>query len=145
MRNDTARRANSIDLDDKAALKALVVECAGNRSRMARALAERGQPLSRQAISVRLKRAGLLVEADRLSASDRKRGPRNNLPKSAARKEREVILDALARSKRYADAPALLDMTHATMYRRIAEYEITTAMVKRRRAKLAKARAARRR
>lgn len=134
MRNDTAQALEPIDLDNKEALRGLVGQCLGNRSRMARELDRRGQPLSRQAISVRLERAGLLVEADRLSAGDRKRGPRRNLPKVDGSKEKAAILKALSEVDRYADAPAKLAMTHATFYRRLHDYGITRAMVKRSRA-----------
>lgn len=118
---------------ERTGLAKLVREYAGNRSAIARALSEGGNEITRQGVSAKLRRFGLLEEADRLSVSARKPGPRDHVPAAELRRQRETLLDAMAKVETYDEAPALLGYSSATMYRLIKQYKITPRQVANRR------------
>ena len=122
--------------NERQEMRRLVREHQGNRTAIARALSERGQKITRQGVSSKLRRLGLLEEADKLSQAASKPGPRDNVPPAILEREREALLDALARSETYADAPAKLGISIATMYRRIASHGIKQRHVVKRRRQL---------
>lgn len=123
-------------------LRALVREHSGNRSAIARALSEAGKTITRSGVGAKLRRLGLVEEADRLAAAAHIPGPRNNVPAGELKRERQQILDALASVDTYAEAPAKLGIAIATMYRKIDRHGITPHQVAARRKKLAAAAAA---
>lgn len=121
--------AQSDTANERRTLAKLVAAHAGNRSAIARALSEMGTPITRQGVSAKLKRHGLLEEADRLSTAACKPGPRNNVPAAQLRQQREQLLDALARVATYDEAPPLLGYSSATMYRLIRLHRVTPRQV----------------
>ena len=129
--------AQSDTANERRILSKLVAKHAGNRSAIARELSDGGNEITRQGVSAKLRRLGLLEEADRLSVAANKPGPRDNVPAAELRRQREALLAALAKVDTYDEAPALLGYSSATMYRLIKLYKITPRQVASRRKKLA--------
>lgn len=132
--------AVQLDPDDREGLLALVREEQGNRSRIADRIG-----LSRQGVSARLRKLGLLREADDLKLSSGTPGPRPSVGGRVKREERNRILDALAAAPNREAALPELGMTIAALYRRMKWLKITDSSIERRKRKLQAAPAGRRR
>jgi len=127
------------DSSEREKLEALVRQHDGNRSAIAAALTSAGQPITRQAVTKKLQRVGLIALADDLALSAKGMGQRNHVSPEAEAEDRSRILQALAKAKTYDEAAAPLEMSVPTLYRRIAKYKIKRAEVAREKKRLADA------
>jgi len=122
---------------ERADLEALVLRCSGNMSAIARELSAGGKRITRQAVTRRLARFGLLRLAGEMAIAGGVSGRRRAQPPKGSKVhqiERERILDALAAAATYDAAAGPLGLTRRTLYRRIARYGITPEQVAERRA-----------
>ena len=140
MQSDTAtkkRRAAEV-----ARLARLVERFHGNRSAIARAMSRGGFTITRQGVTGKLERAGLLAEADRLSHLALKPGQRTNLDGDELDLERAALVDALAGVEHYGDAiednGGPLAYSIATLWRKISAYQVTREEVAEERARRAR-------
>lgn len=119
--------------DDPAALAALVRDCRGNLSEVARRLSAQGErPIRRQALTRRLERLGLAALATELAVaagvSGRRRQDATQL--GAARDaDRLRMLDALVGAPKYDAAAKALGLPRRTFYNRLRRYSITADAV----------------
>lgn len=124
---------------EKRDLQKLVRTSRGNLSEMARALAQAQQPITRQALTRKLDRLGLLVEADTLRHAAGVSGPRTHIPGGMPdpAAECQQLLDAAASAANYQAAADSLGIGRRTLFRRLRQFDLTPAKVDRRRQELA--------
>lgn len=119
-----------MDKDEKAKLVSLIKKYKGNLSAIARHLEKKGKGITRQGLSVRMKKFSLEMIACSAREKSGIPGPRIS---TDAESERENILKALAESATYEAARASLRMSRRTLYRKISKYEIKLEKVMERR------------
>ena len=110
-------------------LARLVERHNGNRTAIARDLSRGGFTITRQGITNKLRRHGLLEAADMLSALAMKPGQRHHLDAEELVKERADLLAALVEADRYETAIRAnggpLGYSIPTLYRKIQAHKIT--------------------
>lgn len=114
-------------MSEKTALAKLMRSAHGNLSEIARRLAEKGTPITRQEVTRRLQKYGLAEEAERLRVQSAVSGPRASLTDGVVDRDtaRRAAITALATSAGYRAAAEKLGISPRTMARRMRLLEIT--------------------
>lgn len=133
----------ALDDEERKRLTRLVERHHGNLSSMCRDLAKGREFISRQGLTARLRKYGLVEAACAERARSGVTGPRVHLADGSAdpEAERETILQTLALTQTYEHARAELGMSRRTLYRKLSKYEITAEVVETRRQRLRRAKA----
>lgn len=122
-------------------MRRLIERHAGNLSAIAGELKLRGERISRQGLTLRLRRmvldGGEMTTLEDLAASERAKagvfGPRPRFPDGADPEgERQALVDALASTASPDEAAAKLGISRRSLYRRMEAHEILPAGVERR-------------
>ena len=118
--------------EDKATLRALIKEHAGNLSAIVAVLAMAGEEVTRQGLQYRLERLGLAELAERTRAREGASGPRSPAGDEIVR---ERLVAAVSATDSLAAAQRKLGVSRRTLFRRLAKHGLNAEKVSRLRAK----------